>query len=204
LSIARTFVLGLLLLIISADFSSAQAPPRSGQLPHKPGDSLEIPPKMRRPQFPPDHSSMVDLRRRLVELDRLLSLGSISSAESLLEDLEQHSALQRELMTRRIKLAQLKGDYQEAVRLCREALVGQDLNPGLWRSLAESQLAVDQPDSALESIGHFIATNPNSLSATMVGVDLLQSAGQQAMGVALIDSMRVILGRKRPTRCRSS
>ena len=154
---------------------------------------LPRPQKGMRPDRPLDHQALVDLRRRLMELDRFLSLGSISRAESLLEELAQHRALQRELVPRRIKLAQLTGDDEEAIRLCQEALAEQTRNPGMWRSLAQSQLAVGQPDSALVSIGRFIAFNPNARSATMVGVDLLQSAGQQQMAVTLIDSMRVIL-----------
>ncbi len=197
MSVSRVLILLWLLLIFSAGQASGQTTPRSKKLPPDPKDRLEIPPNVHRPQLPLNHASMLDMRRRLIELDRLLTLGSTSRAESLLKDLQQHSALERELVTRRIKLAKLKGDFPEAVRLCQEALAEQDMNPGLWRSLAESQLAVDQPDSALESIGHFIATNPNGRSATMVGVDLLQSAGQQAMGVALIDSMRVILAEPR-------
>lgn len=154
---------------------------------------LPWPEKGMRPDRPLDHQALVDLRRRLIELDRLLSLGSSGRAASLLEELEQHRALQRELVPRRIKLAQLTGNDEEAIRLCQEALTEQTRNPGMWRSLAQSQLAVGQPDSALVSIGRFIAFNPNARSATMVGVNLLQSAGQQQMAVTLIDSMRVIL-----------
>jgi len=198
-NIFRTLMLGSLLFVFGVGLSAAQTlqgQPGSPADP-EPGDRLEVPQRMFRPSAPMNHQSLLDLRRRLIELDRLLTLGSIARAESLLEELELHSALRRELVTRRIKLAQLKDDHIEAVRLCREALVGQAGNPGLWRSLARSQLAVDQPDSAMESIGRFIAVNPNGRSATMVGTDLLQEAGQQAMAVALIDSMRVVLGEPR-------
>jgi len=179
-----------LLLIFSVGISLAQTDP-------KPEQKLEIPQDLRLQPVPMNQQSLLNLRRRLIELDRLLILGSASRAESLLKELEQHSALRRELVTRRIRLAQLKDDHPEAVRLCQEALAGQARNPGLWRSLAESQLAIDQPDSTLSSIGHFIDTNPNGRSATMVGVDLLQTAGRNAMAVTLIDSMRVILGEPR-------
>ncbi len=179
-----------LLMIFSVGISLAQADP-------EPEQKLEIPQNLRLQPVPMNQQSLLDLRRLLIELDRLLILGRIRRSESLLKELSQHSALRRELVTRRIKLAQLKEDHPEAVRLCREALAGQARNPGLWRSLAESQLAIDQPDSALMSIGSFIDTNPNGRSATMVGVDLLQTAGQNAMAVTLIDSMRVILGEPR-------
>ncbi len=193
MSTLRAIRLALLLLVFSTGLSVAQTAQDRGRSRTESEDRLEIPPDLRRPGMLMNKESLLNLRRRLIELDRLLALGSVSRAESLLMNLEQHSAISRELVTRRIKLAQLKEDYPEAVRLCREALAEQTRNPGLWRSLAESQLAIDQPDSARESIGRFITTNPNGRSATMVGVNLLQEAEQQAMAVTLIDSMRIVL-----------
>ncbi|MEN8006489.1 MAG: tetratricopeptide repeat protein [Candidatus Krumholzibacteriota bacterium] len=195
----RFFRFLLLLVVLMACFhglAAAQSPrdPAGRSQPQEPGDRFEIPKDLKQPPPPMNHQTMMDLRRRLIELDRLLVLGSISRAESLVKDLEQHSALRQELVTRKIKLAQLKDDHTEAIRLCRGALASRNRNPGLWRSLAESQLAIGQPDSAMQSIGSFISTNPNGRSATMVGVDLLQKAGSQGMAVTLIDSMRVILG----------
>ncbi len=192
---SRILFLLVVLFVCPAEFAAAQSPndPRGRSQQQEPTDRLEIPKDLKQRPAPMNHQSILDLRRRLIELDRLLVLGSISRAESLIKDLEQHSALRRELVTRKIKLAQLKEDHLEAIRLCRDALAGQARNPGLWRSLAESQLAVDQPDSAMHSIGSFIATNPNGRSATMVGVDLLQKAGQHGMAVTLIDTMRVML-----------
>ena len=52
--------------------TGAQTTPRSEQQPPPSGDRLQIPPSVRRPQAPLDRNSMLDLRRRLVELDRLL------------------------------------------------------------------------------------------------------------------------------------
>lgn len=183
----------LLLLAGAPVWSQSTEDPRSTPIQPEDSDRMQLPQKLLQPQSPMNQQSLIDLRRRLIELDRLLALGSISRAESLLGELEQHGSLRRELVTRRIRLAQLKGDHASAIELCRDALVGQTRNPGLWRSLATSQLAVGQPDSAMQSIGKFIVTNPNGRSATMVGVDLLQSADAQAMAVTLIDSMRVIL-----------
>jgi len=152
-----------------------------------------IPPDLRHRSLPPSHSQVMDLRRRLIELDRLLSLGSLSRAESLLSELEQHTVLRRELGPRRIELAQLKGDHEEAARLCREALVEQSGNPALWRELAVSQLALDQPDSARMSLGRFITTNPNGRSAAMVSIEMLLQGGRPALAVALLDTMRLTL-----------
>ena len=154
------------------------------------GQSMPMPPRA------PGHSpaSIVDMRRRLVELDRLLTLKNVGRAESLLQDLEQHSALEKELVPRRIRLAQLRDDHQKAVAICRMALAEQPLNPGLWRSLATSLLAVDQPDSARIAVKNFISTSPNKRSAGMVSVELFQTANRPTVAVALIDSLRSILG----------
>ncbi len=141
----------------------------------------------------PSGQSVVDMRRRLVELDRLLTLKSVGRAESLLDELSQHSVLQRELVTRRIRLAQLRGNHSLAVDICREALVEQPRNAGLWRSMTTSLLAVDNPDSARLAAGKFISTSPNKRSAGMVTAELFQNANRPAMVVALIDSMRMIL-----------
>ena len=101
-------------LVGAADWAPAQTPaePREKR--------LLIPNELQRRAQPgnlADAHQLMNLRRRLVELDRLLSLGSLAAAETLLMDLEQHSALQRELVTRRIKLAQLQGQHQKAVDL---------------------------------------------------------------------------------------
>jgi tetratricopeptide (TPR) repeat protein len=135
-------------------------------------------------------AQVVDLRRRLVELDRLLTLKSVGRAESLLEELEQHSVLTRELVSRRIRLAQLRGDHEKAVEICRTALAEQPLNAGFWRSLTTSLLAVDQPDSARLAAGNFISTSPNKRSAGMVAVNLFQDAQRPRMVAGLIDSLR--------------
>jgi tetratricopeptide (TPR) repeat protein len=150
--------------------------------------------------MPPDHQTftedgrrLMDLRRRLVELDRLLALESLGRAESVIEDLEQHSSLKGELVSRRIRLAQLRGDHQLAVDLCREAALDQPLNPALWRSLASSLLAVDKPDSARLALDMYMATSPNARSAGMVAVELIQMSGRPLATVALIDSLRSAL-----------
>ena len=156
------------------------------------GQALPIPSR----QHPPSAAGAMDMRRRLVELDRLLTLKSVGRAESLLEDLEKHSVLRRELISRRIRLAQLRGDHQKAVDICREALSEQPLNAGFWRSITKSLLAVDHPDSARLAAENFIATSPNQRSAGMVTVELFQQAERPVMAVALIDSMRRVLGDK--------
>ncbi len=161
---------------------------------------MQVPEELLRRSMPGgmvDAHQMIELRRRLVELDRLMALGSLDRAAALLMDLEQHSGLERELMTRRIKLAQLEGDHAKAVELAREALTDQLRNPGLWRELGASLLAVGDVDSARVALDRFIMYNPNSRSASIVGMDLLMVSGYPRLAVGLIDSMRLVLGEPR-------
>ncbi|MFT5232489.1 MAG: tetratricopeptide (TPR) repeat protein [Candidatus Krumholzibacteriia bacterium] len=183
-----------IVLFLGLPDASAQNPVE----PKRPQEkALKIPPELLRTKPNPDAvqaQQLMVLRRRMIELDRLLALGSLSRAETLLMDLEQHSVVARELASRRIKLAQLKGDHEKAVTLSREALVEQSRIPGLWRELTRSLLAVGQLDSARISVGKYIETNPNHRSATIVGMDMFLQSGHPAMAVDLIDSMRVELG----------
>ncbi|PID80926.1 hypothetical protein CSA17_00400 [bacterium DOLJORAL78_65_58] len=138
--------------------------------------------------------SLTDLRRRLVELDRLLTLRSVGRAEKLLEDLSLHSPLAGELIPRRIRLAQLREDHRQAVDLARQALRDDPENSGLWRSLTAGLLAVDEPDSARMAVERFIGTSINPRSSGMVAVELFQGADRPGLAVALIDSLRASLG----------
>jgi len=184
----------MLVLVFTAGGALAQ------DTPDRQPKGLQIPEELRRRSQrgnPVTAHQMIELRRRLVELDRLLVLGSLGRAESLLADLAQHSSLERELVTRRIKLAQLQGDYTLAIDLGRAALIDQQRNPGLWRELAVSLLAVSDVDSARVAVDHFIEVNPNQRSAAIVGMDLFLNSGHPAMAVGLIDSMRTVLNEPR-------
>jgi len=137
--------------------------------------------------------SIVDMRRRLEELDRQLMLRNVGRAEDIYEELSQHSVLARELVSRNIRLVQLKGNHEEAIVLCREALVVQNLNASLWRYLTVSELVLGNVAASREAAGQFIKTNANKRSASVVAVDLFRQAGHHDVAVALIDSMRVAL-----------
>jgi len=137
--------------------------------------------------------SIVDLRKRLQELDRQLLLGNVGKAGDLFLDLSQHSVLQRELVSREIRLEQLMGNHEKAISLCQEALDQQPLTSSLWRILAASELALGHVDEASVANVKFIATNSNVRSSAVVGVDLFRNNGYQGIAVALIDSMRVVL-----------
>lgn len=142
---------------------------------------------------PPGALDIIELRRRLTELDRLLLLGSAPRAAALLEELAQHSVLARELVPRRIELEQLRGDHGAAVALSREAVAGQPRNAALWRELASSLLALGQPDSARLALDRFLAVSPNLRSSGMVAVELLREGDRPAAALALVDSLRGVL-----------
>lgn len=191
----------LALTTLTAVPAGAQQP-RSQDPPPSPPERLEL----RQPQRMPslraferhgEQAAMLDLRRRLIELDKLLSLGSLSRAESLLGSLEQHSGLVRELQPRRIRLAQLKGDWDEVLALTRSGLDEQPDNPSLWRARTEAMLATGQADSVRFHLDRFLGTSPNLSSAAVAGVQMLQGAGWYGASVSLIDSMRIQLGQVR-------
>jgi tetratricopeptide (TPR) repeat protein len=179
----------VVLAVLPAAIATAQDGGRAPGLPEIPGFPQE---RMMRPQTLTGVDVM-ELRRRLSELDRLLVLGSAARAAALLDELAQHSALSRELVTRRIELEQLRGDHAAAAALCRLAVAEQPLNPSLWRELASSLLALDQPDSARLALDRFLANSPNLRSSGLVSVEMLRAAGRPVVALALIDSLRVVL-----------
>ncbi len=178
-----------LLAVLPAAVATAQDGGRAPGLPEIPGFPQE---RMMRPQTLTG-VDVIELRRRLSELDRLLVLGSAARAAALLDELAQHSALSRELVTRRIELEQLRGDHAAAAALCRQAVAEQPLNPSLWRELASSLLALDQPDSARLALDRFLANSPNLRSSGLVSVEMLRAAGRPVVALGLIDSLRVVL-----------
>ena len=139
-------------------------------------------------------NALLDLRRRLIELDRLLALESVGRAEKLLEDLEQHSMLARECLPRRVKLYQIQGRHEEAAALCREALADRADNAGLWRSLAESLLHLQQGDAAREALNRFLLASPDRHASGTVAVEMLRGAGFDDVAVSMIDSLRTAFG----------
>jgi len=164
--------------------------PRLPELPGFPGVRPERP-------LLPGAVDIVELRRRLTELDRLLMLGSVPRAEALLKDLAQHSALAHELVPRRIELEQMRGDHAAAVALCRDAVALQPRNPSLWRELASSLLALERPDSARLALDRFLEHSPTLSSSGLVAVELVRAAGRPTLALALIDSLRGVLAEPR-------
>ncbi len=140
-----------------------------------------------------DPHALFDLQRRVQELDRLLSVRSISRAQAQLADLEQHAELAAELLLRRVRLDQLLGEHLKAIATARKGLLTRPHDPALWRYLAESLLAVDKPDSARIAQDHFLTNNSNVRSAGTIIIRQCMSAGRARMAVGLIDSLRVVL-----------
>jgi len=135
----------------------------------------------------------MDLQRRLQELDRKLSLGSVSQAQALITDLEQHSIMPGPLVTRRARLAQLQGDHAGAIRIAREGLNTQPTEVSLWRYLAGSLLVTAQTDSARIALDGFMKTSPELRSAGTVGIDMCLQTRRYRMAAGLIDSLRGVL-----------
>ncbi len=195
-TLVRRVCAALLLALVAAAPLAVRAQ-AGGGAPAEPG----LPPLPTRPPLSerlPKGAAMgsvdiMELRRRLGELDRLLLLGSAARAQAMLDDLAQHSALERELVPRRITLDQLRGDHAAAVELCRKAVTDEPRNAGLWRELAVSLLALDKPDSARLALDRFLANSPNARSAGIVAVDMLRGAARPRAALAVIDSLRGVL-----------
>jgi len=190
---SRPAGVALLLVIMAVSGAGAQESGRDPKMPEMPAFPAE---RFQRPA-PVGGVDVIELRRRLGELDRLLLLGSTARAAAMLDDLAQHSALARELVPRRIRLEQLRGDHAAAAALCRQAVTDQPRNPALWRELATSLLALGQPDSARLALDRFLTFSPIPRSSGLVAVEMLRSAGRPAAALAIIDSLRVVLNEPR-------
>ena len=166
------------------------------------GDPRSIPPigPDRLPRINAERShtrAMIDLRRRMLELDRLLTLGSLDRAAALLSELAMHRALQRDLVIFRIRLASLRGEHAEVVELCEQELAQNAANPRLWRDMANALLALGRYDEARVALDRFIATSPNRRSSMIVAVNQLREGGHPTLALGLIDSARVVLDEPR-------
>lgn len=182
-------LLAIAMLAVAAGAARSQDPGSEPRFPELPGFPKDVLPRA----VPPGSVDVMELRRRLAELDRLLLLGSAARAATMLDELAQHSALERELVPRRIELAQLRGEHAAAAALCRQSVADQPRNAGLWRELATSLLALDQPDSARLALDRFLAFSPNPRSSGIVAVEMFRGAGRPAAALALIDSLRTVL-----------
>lgn len=186
-------------LLLAAATGLAQdrpdAPRRPLQIPPPPGQEprLQIPDLPRLVPGQPQDGLLVQ-RRRLVEVDRLLAVGNLSRAESLIAELSGHALLARDLLPRRIRLAGLKGDHAAAADLCREALAAQPRNANLWRELMLALLAQDLTGQARAAADSFLVHAPDRRGAAVVTAEALDAARRPRLAVAFIDSVRRQLG----------
>ena len=159
----------------------------------RPPQRLQIPDL---PRLAPNQArvDVLEQRRRLQEVDRLLAVGNLSRAEALIKELSGQSMLARELLPRRIRLASLKGDPAEAAALCREALATQPRNANLWRELLLALLDQDLTGEARAAADSFVVHAPDRRAATAVVTEALGATERPRITVAFIDSMRLELG----------
>lgn len=148
------------------------------------------------PRLAPNRArvDVLEQRRRLQEVDRLLAVGNLSRAESLIKELSGQSMLARELLPRRIRLAALKGDPAEAAALCREALAAQPRNANLWRELLLALLDQDLTAEARAAADSFLVHAPDRRAASAIITEGLGATERPRITVAFIDSMRLELG----------
>lgn len=147
------------------------------------------------PRVVPGHpqGNVLEQRRRLQEVDRLLAVGNLSRAEALITELSGQSALARELLPRRIRLAGLKGDHAAAAALCREALAAQPRHAVLWRELMLALLAQDLTEEARAAADSFLVHAPDRRGAAVVAAEALDPVRRPRLTVAFIDSVRGLL-----------
>ncbi len=187
----RALPLVLLWLGLAASSGAQDDPGRPPTDPRSP-QRLQMPDL---PRLSPNHPrvDVLEQRRRLQEVDRLLAVGNLSRAEALIKELSGQSMLERELLPRRIRLAALKGDHGEAAALCREALATQPRNANLWRELLLALLAQDLTGEARAAADSFLVHAPDRRGATAVIVEGLGPTARPHITVAFIDSLRVQL-----------
>jgi tetratricopeptide (TPR) repeat protein len=133
------------------------------------------------------------LEERLGELDRALLLQSPGQAEALLVELQRAAVPEAVLLPRQIKLARLKGDEAEALRLCRQALQVGPVDPALMRDVAEAALDGGALPEAEQATQAFLASSPEAQAAFTVAVDLWRQHGRHERALALCDSARQVL-----------
>ncbi len=184
----------LLLLAVAGGAARAQTGGDAGQE-RQPPQEMRLP-RPQLPRTPPGHPpvNLLVQRRRLMDVDRLLAVGNVSRAEALINELAGQSLLTRELLPRRIRLADLKGDHAQAADLCREALRDQPRNANLWRELLVAELAQGLTEPARAAADSFLVYAPDRRGASVVITEAFGPTERPRLAVAFIDSMRRQLG----------
>jgi len=136
-------------------------------------------------------------RTRLLEVERLLRLGSFSRAASRLEEAVSLGAPASHTRRLRIDLFAATGDHESVVALCREGLAERPGRPRLLHSLARSQMALGRVPEANATLRDLFAASPNRISSVSDAVLMWREAGRAGEGLALCDSLRADHGSDR-------
>jgi len=129
-------------------------------------------------------------RSRLLEVDRLLRIGSYSRAASVLDEVAALGAPEAQVRRYRIDLYTATGDHEAVLELCRAGLLDKPTQPRLLRSQAVSQMALDRIPEARVSLNALFAASPNRVSSVADAMLLWRDAGHPEEGLALCDSLR--------------
>ena len=177
----------LLLIFLGAAFLAAasraqepEKPPAGRPSPHAP--TLEM-------------GARNDWPTRLGQIDRLIRMGSLGRAATMLETLEKSGAPAEQVLLRRVSLAAALGEQDQVVALCREGLASRPRSLPLLRPLAEALMAVGAVDSARAVVADLLLVSPNRVSAAAQMSDRWRETGHVEEGLALVDAERVAEGR---------
>ncbi len=136
-------------------------------------------------------------RMRLLEIDRLLRLGSYSRAASMLDEADLLGAPPAQLRRLRIDLHFAKGNHETVVELCRTGLAAEPGRTRLLRTLAQSLMILGRIPEAHATLRDLFAASPNRISSVADAMLLWRGAGHPAEGLALCDSLRAAHGNDR-------
>lgn len=136
-----------------------------------------------------------DWPTRLGQIDRLIRMGSLGRAATMLETLETSGAPPDQILPRRVALAAAAGEHARVVELCREGLAARPRSLPLLRPLAEALMALGRPDTARVVVGDVLQVSPNRVSAAAQMIERWREAGLAAEGLALCDGLRREHGR---------
>ncbi len=129
-------------------------------------------------------------RSRLRDADRMVRLGSLGRAETLLDEAERLGAPAREVRRRRIAVATALGDLDRVIRLCREGLQESPDDIALHRALGRALLQAGRPAEAAPSLARLIRSSPNQVATAGEVARLYREAGYPDRGLAVVDSVR--------------
>jgi len=135
-----------------------------------------------------------DWRTRLTQIDRLIRMGSLGRAATMLDELEKSGAPGDQVLSLRISIAEAAGDREQVVELCRAGLVSHPGSQQLLRPLALALMVSGHSDSASVVVDELLIRSPNRITAATQMIQAWREAGRADRGLALCDSLRVERG----------